>query len=425
MTEHTKSKRLPAVLLAAVLLAATICCFGKPHSSERLEEPYTIFIATDMHYLSPQLSGDDHFFGAPSANFDGKVIHYSDEVTRAFLAEAEEKQPDLVILSGDLTLNGAAQSHREMAAYLQQLQQSGVQVLVLAGNHDIGGSGGDYSGEEVALVEGTSPGLFRELYSPFGWDQAISRDEYSMSYIYQATDKLRILMLDTNVAGKGYVLAGTLRWLEQELAYAHKHGIKVIGVSHQNLYAHNELLSFGYQMYNADMVTPIYEKYGVRANFSGHIHVQSILRDKPVPEVVTASMAVMPAAYGVLQYSGRDFTYTTAATDVAAWAAAEGIADEQLLGYGEYCRWYFEECSREKTRRQFAESGLAAAEIELMADAFAGINSAYFSGEGADGEAYAEGLALWQQHGQGGFTLAYFDTMLAAAEKDMLTLRFG
>ena len=75
-----------------------------------------------MHYLSPTLSGDNHFFGTPSANFDGKVIHYSDEVTRAFLAEAEEKQPDLVILSGDLTLNGAAQSHREMAAYLQQLQ---------------------------------------------------------------------------------------------------------------------------------------------------------------------------------------------------------------------------------------------------------------------------------------------------------------
>ena len=65
MTEPTKSKRLPAVLLAAVLLAATICCFGKPHSSERLEEPYTIFIATDMHYLSPQLSGDDHFFRHP------------------------------------------------------------------------------------------------------------------------------------------------------------------------------------------------------------------------------------------------------------------------------------------------------------------------------------------------------------------------
>ncbi|MBR5501567.1 MAG: hypothetical protein IKV55_00885, partial [Oscillospiraceae bacterium] len=99
MTEQTKSKRLPAIIIAAVLLAATICCFGLPHSNERLEEPYTIFIATDMHYLSPALSGDDHFFGTPSANFDGKVIHYSDEMTRAFLAEAEQKQPNLVIIS--------------------------------------------------------------------------------------------------------------------------------------------------------------------------------------------------------------------------------------------------------------------------------------------------------------------------------------
>ncbi|MBR5502414.1 MAG: metallophosphoesterase [Oscillospiraceae bacterium] len=312
-----------------------------------------------------------------------------------------------------------------MATHLQQLQQSGVQVLVLAGNHDVGGAGGDYSGEEITLVDGTTPELFRELYAPFGWDQAVSRDEHSMSYIYEATDKLRILMLDTNVSGKGFVMAGTLQWLEQELAYAQKHGIKVIGVSHQNLYAHNELLSFGYQLYNADIVTPLYEEYGVKANFSGHIHVQSIVRDKAVPEVVTASMSVMPAAYGVLQYTGKDFSYTTAATDVAAWAAAEGIADENLLNYATYCRWYFEECSREKTRRQFAESGIDAAEIELMADTFARINSAYFSGEGADAEAHAAGLALWQQHGQGGFSLAYFDTMLAAAANDALTLHFG
>ena len=428
-----KSKRHIAVLLTVAALAAVIFTVVPPSEYEKLAEPYTIWIGTDMHYLSPALCGDGHFFSTPRSTGDGKVVHYSDELTRAFLQQAADEQPDLVVLTGDLTLNGALRSHEELVGYLHELQNSGVQVLVLPGNHDISAVGGDYSGEEIELVEGLSPERYAELYAPFGWQQAVSRDETSMSYFYEATDKLRILMLDVNLYTKGFVRNATLQWLEQELSYCQKNGIKVIAASHQNLYAHNELLSFGYQMYSADKVTPLYEEYGVKANFSGHIHVQSIVRDMPVPEIVTASMAVMPTAYGVVEYDGKGFSYTAQSVDVAAWAAAEGIADENLLDFGEYAEWYFEEVARNQVRARFAQSDpnaftqseLTAEEIELLANTFAEINSAYFSGVGADGEAHAEGLALWRSLPEAGFHLSYFDTMLAAAEKDMLRIEFG
>ncbi|MBQ9959544.1 MAG: hypothetical protein IJP01_04230, partial [Oscillospiraceae bacterium] len=71
------------------------------------------------------------------------------------------------------------------------------------------------------------------------------------------------------------------------------------------------------------------------------------------------------------------------------------------------------------------QSELTAEQMELLANTFAEINSAYFSGVGADGEAHAEGLALWRSLPDAGFHLSYFDTMLAAAEKDMLRIEFG
>ena len=131
-------KYLRLLLLVPLLLLASC-------SHRTLAQPVTIYIATDMHYLSPSLDTEEGFFSIPSATNDGKVIHYSAELTQAFLAQVAEEQPDVLILSGDLTLNGASESHRELVALLDQVQSAGIQVLTIAGNHDVNGTAADYS----------------------------------------------------------------------------------------------------------------------------------------------------------------------------------------------------------------------------------------------------------------------------------------
>lgn len=395
-------KRILFLALAVALALLPTVVLTGPRAL--LDEPVTIWTATDLHYIAPDLAGD--YFAVPASGGDGKAIFYADEATRALLAQAEREQPDLLILSGDLTLNGAEQSHRELVEQLTTLQNRGVQVLTLAGNHDIDGVCADYStfdGEQMEIKPSLTAAQYRELYAPFGRNQAISRDEESLSYMYEVHPRLRILMLDTNCAGKGYVQYSTLRWAQEQLRAARLQGVKVIGVSHQNLCAHNSLLSFGYQMYNAQDLLPIYERGNLMCNLSGHVHVQSIVEGK-VPEVATGSLIVAGCRFGQLVYDGRNLTYD-----------ARSLENEQLVAD---VRWYFEEVARKQTYGNFAESDLSQTQIELLAETFAAINSAYFAGEPIDESNFAEGIALWRQ--QGGFVSRYIDTMLTSGKKDNL-----
>lgn len=407
------------ILLAGfILFLLLIVSFGGYYLYRNIQKqsqtPISMIIASDMHYLSPEYRGD--YFKEPSAIFDGKLTHYSPEYFDAFLAEVIEKQPQVLILSGDITLNGSIKSHKEVVKKLEALQTAGIDVLVIPGNHDIHSTAGDYTPEEPVVVENASSEDFMRIYENFGPAQAISRDEKTFSYIYEATPFLRILMIDTNCLGKGAVQSDTLTWIETQLKAAKQAGVDVIAVTHQNLHIHNELLYFGYQLYNADELLALYEKYDVKLNLSGHIHVQSIVSDTTtpgttVPEVAVGALSVCGTPYGELTYTGKELSYKLVKTDVSSYAATQGWTDESLLDFNNYSYWYFEEVGRLQTQEGYKESDLTSEKINLLADTFAKINSAYFVGEHYDMDALSAGISLWDSQ-KDGFFYKYIQSML-------------
>lgn len=388
------------------------------------QPPIAIMIATDMHLLAKEYTGD--FFYEPSAAFDGKLTHYSNEYFDAFLAEVLEQKPNLLILSGDLTLNGDIKSHEEMAKKLDAVQNAGVQVLVIPGNHDVGSSSYDYSTKpEPTLTESLFANSFGECYENFGLKQALSRDSASCSYIYEASPYLRIIMLDTNTSVKGQVHPDTLTWLEAELRSAKLAGADVISVSHQNLHIHSPLLYFTYQFYNADELYELYEKYDVAVNISGHIHVQSIVQDK-IPEIAVGSIAVPDSNYGKIVYNGKTIDYSTHSTDVEDYAKSQNWTNPDLLNYKEYCQAYFEGVVKEQTYNSFSESSLSQAEIELLAETYSKINSAYFSGNPIVEKEFETGFALWRKQTDS-FILRYIESMIEESQTDnrSITIRLN
>lgn len=383
------------------------------------QAPVSIIIASDMHYLSPSYRGE--YFKEPKAMFDGKLTHYSNEYFDAFLAEVIDKQPQVLILSGDLTLNGSLKSHEEMVEKLETVQAAGIDVLVIPGNHDVHSTAGDYTPETPVIVESTSSEDFMAMYENFGPNQAISLDESSFSYIYEVSPYLRIMMIDTNTATKGLVSDSTLAWVEQELKKAKDAGVDVITVTHQNLHIHNEILYFSYQLYNADELLSIFEKYDVELNLSGHIHIQSIVSDSTVPEIAVGSLAVCGTPYGEITYNGSQINYTLAKTDVSSYANQQGFTDENLLDFNNYSTWYFEEVGRLQSYNNFAESDLSKEEKTLLANTFAKINTYYFLGESFHKEAFSDGITLWQAQEED-FILRYVNTMLKVSDEDNQTL---
>ncbi len=285
---------------AAVMLFAL--CLRKDFAAGRME-PISIAAATDLHYIAPELTDHGSYFQQVIRNADGKAMEYCEELTEAFVQQVISQSPDLLILSGDLTFNGARASHEALAAKLEQIEEAGIPVLVIPGNHDLENfMAASFHGDSYTLVDSVTEEEFAEIYGKFGYQEAIARDDASLSYVAEAGGGLWILMLDVNtVRSPGTLTDDTLAWAEQQLQNARRRGVRVLAVSHQNILEHNHLFPFGFVMGNHKKLLELYEKYHVICNLSGHMHVQHIMEsEKGFPEIAASCLAEWPNQYGIL-----------------------------------------------------------------------------------------------------------------------------
>tara|TARA_R110000850_G_scaffold4312_21_gene19952 strand:+ start:2412 stop:3287 length:876 start_codon:yes stop_codon:yes gene_type:complete len=74
-----------------------------------------------------------------------RIAHLSDihfgandpNIVAATIDWLKERQPDLVIISGDLTQRARERQFRDAAGYLRALRENGHRLLVIPGNHDV------------------------------------------------------------------------------------------------------------------------------------------------------------------------------------------------------------------------------------------------------------------------------------------------
>lgn len=407
---------LTALVVFALLLTALAGCGAGENvpGATSKAEPVTLVLATDLHYISPAICDNGEAFHIAVENGDGKTMFYIQELMEAFVDEMATLQPDAVLLTGDLTFSGAKASHEDLAKLLEKLSEAGVQALAIPGNHDLENTSAlAFDRADYRSVESITGEEFGELYAPFGLEQALSRDEASLSYVYAPRKDLRVLMLDTNAGAWCSVTGDTLAWVEQQLKAAKRAGAKVVAASHQNMDVHSPMFTWGYQIVGGDKLRELYEKYGVICNLSGHLHIQHII-DAAVPEIATSALSINPNQYGLITYDGETFSYETKVLDVSGWAAKNGSTDPNLLDFTTYARNFMIDTARNKQAGKLAGGDLREEEAALLADAFARLNAAYFAGDPVDPAEYEEGLSLWQD-GRGS---RYLETIVADGETD-------
>lgn len=379
--------------------------------------PVSIVIATDLHDLSPSLTDGGELFQQVIRSGDGKAMEYIQEITSAFTCEVIQAKPDILILSGDLTFNGARASHTDLIEKLEQIQNAGIQVLVIPGNHDLNNpNAASFSGDSFQRQPSMTAREFRQAYAEFGFDQAVSQDSDSFSYVYAVRSDLWVLMVDVNSAQENEVPKSTLRWIKKQLEQAQDQGVQVIAVSHQNLLVHNPLFVSGYQIGNADELRQLYEQYGVLCNLSGHMHLQHIASNG-VTEIATSALSLSPNQYGLIQYDGKALNYQTKRLDVSAWAAERGLENKDLLNFEEYAREFFMETAHRQVTEELNWNDLSQTEMTLLTDTFTQLNYAYFSGNSIDILALEEGLKLWAIQPLS-FYSGYIQSILADADLD-------
>lgn len=359
-----------------VLLLALVSC------PALADNGYRLLVATDPHFIAPGLTDHGVYFTRLTEHADGKLMRYSEEIVDAFLAEAIAQRPDAVLLTGDLTFNGALLSHTALAAKLHDAEAAGLRIFVLTGNHDLyNPSAAAFSGEGFTRVPFAASEDFRRIYADFGFDEALSMDKDSLSYVVALNDETRLLMLDYNTA---HDLCGisdkSLAWVERQLAEAQAAGLKMLAAGHQNIF---QLTMFkgGYVINHAEHLAALFRQYGVELYLSGHLHCQHWKTKQGLTEIATSALSVSPCQYGVLSIAGDSLRYETMETDVAAWAKAQGKTDEKLLDFPNYASDFFDGRNRANTAETLSLFNFSPDEVERMTEYIVELNRAYFSGD--------------------------------------------
>ena len=375
MMNRIRGKVLPMMLLT---LCAGLAFCAEGHA-EASVSGFRAVIASDLHYIAPELTDGGPGYQQILKNGDSKFMPYVEEITDAFLDEVLADPPDLVLLTGDLTFNGAEISHRRLAGKLQRLEDAGIPVLVLPGNHDVYNENAAlYRGGSFERVPFADSESFAGIYRDFGPGEALSADSDSLSYVWQLNEQVWIMMLDENTAHDFCGLSDrSFQWIEVQLQKAREEGRFVLVAGHQNVFQHS-IFRGGYVIQGAQRLQELLRRYGVPLCLSGHLHTQHVLSEDGLTEIATSALCSYPCQYAVLTAEDGRLRYGTRRLDLAAWAERNGRPDAVFQDFAGAAGVYMD--------AHFTPAGMAPLVDDpvLWAEMLAylqALNRAYFSGD--------------------------------------------
>jgi len=314
--------------------------------------PVRFCVFSDPHFFAPSLWRGSDGLDSHTA-YKGKMFAWCEEILVETVEMVLAEGGDFLIVPGDMTKDGAVQSHEAMAALLETIAASGMQVFVIPGNHDIlNPHAARYSGNDVVPVDHVTPGEFAAIYAPFGYGSAIARDTASLSYLAEPVDGLWLLALDSCTYG-GNLDAGrsftdgafcqeTVDWIEEILIDAVWQDKAVIAMLHHGALEHypgQEIYDDSYVIDDFEAIARMLAFYNVRVAFSGHGHAQDIaMRTWPDEgkfffDVETGSLLTFPSPVRTVHIdrSGRATIRSLFVEDV------DGFGDGGVA-FGDYAR---------------------------------------------------------------------------------------
>lgn len=409
--------------------------WSPPEETEKPYVPPRIILATDLHFQSASGWDEGRAFQLFVERGDGKVVRYLPELLEAFIDEVIEDKPSALVLSGDITMNGERMNHEELGERLKRVQEAGIQVLIIPGNHDINNTNAAaYFGPEPEPVPSVTPEEFYDIYREYGYDQALSRDDSSLSYVYELDEKNWLLMLDScqyepeNLV-EGRLKEETIAWAWEQLAAAKEKGVFLLPVAHHNLLAQSRMYTTQCAMENNQEVIGLMQYYEVPLFLSGHLHVQRIRKYKSEPgvpdneygiqEIITDAISIPPCQFGELTWEADgSVSYRTRSVDVSAWARRIGTDNSELLDFENWSYEYIQSLISNQIRGVVKNLG---EDVEKsMAAVYAGVYIDYYAGREIDarGVKDSKGYRFWERNMPDSYLLRELNAMIADSDRD-------
>lgn len=266
--------------------------------------PVTFMVFSDPHVMDTTLFTADAPVFQSYCNGEPKLVEYSAELFDTAVARVLAAHPDILLIPGDLTKDGELASHQYVVSKLTMLQNAGIDVYVVPGNHDLANPAAyAYHGNTRTQVANISEADFATMYGPWGYNNAVLRMPNDLSYMAYPAPGLALICLNsclpntTSRASGGGLNEAHLVWAEQAAARAHADGRAIIGMMHHPVVNHfteearfaSTYVSNSHASLNNgvtegdDNYFPVLDtlqqrliRAGFRAIITGHFHIQSI-----------------------------------------------------------------------------------------------------------------------------------------------------
>ena len=288
-----------------------------------------IVVIADPHYMDTSLLINDGTAFQTYLAMDRKMLAESHAIMEAAIDTILQMDPDILLVPGDLTKDGAKVSHEALAGFFSTLESNGIEVFLAPGNHDINNTHAvAFDGANTIPVDYVTPAQFDSIYADFGYNEAIASDPNSLSYVAEPYPGFQILSMDVciydnNIAGNypttgGEIPYDTYIWITEQIQAAQDSGKYMVGMMHHGIVEHYQgqtIMFPDYVVSGWDTLSENFADLGLKAVFTGHYHAQDIVRKETVAgqeifDIETGSLVTWPAPF-------RNVTVNTDNGDVA------------------------------------------------------------------------------------------------------------
>ena len=312
---------------AMMLLLAVFCSTGAWAQKKAAGGGYSnqIVVVSDIHVMAPSLLEEGAETQEAWTTYyagERKMLQESAAIFDQFVDQMIALRPRVVLITGDLTKDGEMLSHEYVRDGLDRMRYNDINVFVIPGNHDFGGSGkatkfkADGTTEDAEVMPDDEFASFYNSYGYNDWDN--ERDPNSLSYVAEPIEGLVILAIDSH---KASIAKAPLDWLCTKAKEARNAGKQVIAMMHHPLFPHIMGANLFIDTYTVDGYETVRDALidaGVNTILTGHFHTSDIAKDwnddegKAIYDINTGSLISYPFDYRVLTPSNDFMTFQVA-----------------------------------------------------------------------------------------------------------------
>lgn len=303
-------------------------------------------LISDLHHYAPSLGIEGSAFEERYRS-DQKCIAETGAILDSVADKLlEDKETDIILISGDLTCNGEKESHLDLIPKLRRLKEAGKRVIVITATHDYNDSPNRYVGDSVLPASPTTREELFDLYYDFGLNEALAIHRESHSYVVKLAPGYRLLALNDDGNGRSFCgyFPEHLNWILEQIKIARETGDEVIAMTHHPVLPPTPvypLISKRDMLGDYENTSKILADAGVQFIFTGHTHMNNIAvketaKGNTIYDINTSSAVGYAGNIRKVELTETEMKITSSFIDNFDWDLKGMTVNEYLQNHFDY-----------------------------------------------------------------------------------------